>query len=56
MSEKRQKPDTALDEVVREVEDAERRTRDSEDKRAHRGEAGDALTPNTRAQEESEGE
>ncbi|MFF7286127.1 hypothetical protein [Streptomyces griseorubiginosus] len=56
MSEKRQKPDSALDEVVREVEDAEKRTHESDDKRGHRGEAGDALTPNTRAQEESEGE
>jgi hypothetical protein len=56
VSEKRQKPDTALDEVAREVEDAEQRTRASEDKRAHQGAAGDALTPNTHAQEESEGE
>lgn len=56
MSEKRQQPDTALDEVVREVEDAEKRTHESDDRREHRGEAGDALSPNTRAQEESEGE
>ncbi|AYC36717.1 hypothetical protein [Streptomyces griseorubiginosus] len=56
MSEKKQKPDTALDEVVREVEDAEKRTHESDDKRGHRGEAGDALSPNTDAQEQSEGE
>ncbi|MFF7047524.1 hypothetical protein ACFY94_04030 [Streptomyces griseorubiginosus] len=56
MSEKKQKPDSALDEVVREVEDAEKRTHEPDGKRAQRGEAGDALTPNTRAQEESEGE
>lgn len=56
MSEKKEKPETALGEVVREVEDAEKRTHEREDKREHQGEAGDALTPNTRAQEESEGE
>jgi magnesium-transporting ATPase (P-type) len=46
--------ETALEEVLREVEDAENRTRDSE--RRHRGEAGEAITPNTRAQEQSEGD
>jgi hypothetical protein len=54
--EKKQKPDTALDEVLREFEDAETRVRDTDGKRAHRGEAGDAITPNERAQEESAGE
>jgi hypothetical protein len=49
-------PATALEEVLREVEDAETRTRDSAGRRRHRGEAGEAVTPNTRAQEESEGD
>ncbi|GAA2260981.1 MULTISPECIES: hypothetical protein [Streptomyces] len=48
--------ETALEEVLREVEDAEKRARDSAEERRHRGEAGDATTPNTRAQEESEGD
>ncbi|MFC9502423.1 hypothetical protein [Streptomyces sp. NPDC057002] len=49
-------PETALDEVLREIEDAENRAEDSPGQRRHRGEAGDAITPNERAQEESEGE
>lgn len=49
-------PTTALEEVLREVEEAETRTRDSADERRHRGEAGDATTPNARAQEESQGD
>ncbi|MET7733569.1 hypothetical protein ABZT02_19670 [Streptomyces sp. NPDC005402] len=56
MPEKKQKPDTALDEVLHEFEDAEKRVGDSDEKRAHRGEAGDATTPNERAQEESAGQ
>lgn len=56
MPEKKQKPDTALDEVLHEFEDAEKRVKDLDGKRGHRGEAADATTPNTRAQEESEGE
>ncbi|CAL9343509.1 MULTISPECIES: hypothetical protein [Streptomyces] len=48
--------DSALEEVLREVEEAERRTQESEEDRRHRGEAGEAITPNTQAQEESEGE
>ncbi|MER5831902.1 hypothetical protein ABT116_13950 [Streptomyces sp. NPDC002130] len=48
--------ETALEEVLREVEDAENRTRDSAEERRHRGEAGEAITPNTRAQEKSEGD
>ncbi|WP_406121541.1 hypothetical protein OIE52_45185 [Streptomyces canus] len=56
MPEKPQKPDTALDEVLREFEDAEKRVQDPDGKRGHKGEAADAVTPNTRAQEESEGE
>ncbi|WP_128435718.1 hypothetical protein [Streptomyces cyaneus] len=49
-------PETAFEEVIDEISDAERRTRDSAEQRRRRGEAGDAITPNTRAQEESEGE
>jgi hypothetical protein len=48
--------ESALEEVLREVEDAERRTRDTDEDRRHRGEAGEAITPNTEAQEESSGE
>ncbi|MGW0812195.1 hypothetical protein ACWD00_02870 [Streptomyces viridiviolaceus] len=50
------KPETALEEVLREVEDAETRDPESERDRRHRGEAGDATSPNTEAQEESGGE
>ncbi|KUL21085.1 hypothetical protein [Streptomyces regalis] len=49
-------PDTAFEAVIDEIAEAERRTRDSAEQRRRRGEAGDAITPNTRAQEESEGE
>ncbi|GAA3984546.1 hypothetical protein [Streptomyces plumbiresistens] len=49
-------PETALEEALRETEDAETRTRDSAEQRRHRGEASEAITPNTRAQEESEGD
>ena len=56
VTEKEQKPKTALEEVLQEAEDAEKRPQDSDGKRGHRGEAGEAITPNTRAQEESEGE
>ncbi|MEU7412180.1 hypothetical protein AB0B40_23110 [Streptomyces sp. NPDC042638] len=45
-------PETALEEVLREVEEAEKR---DEDKTAS-GEAGDAITPNTGAQEQAEGD
>ncbi|MFF5798061.1 hypothetical protein [Streptomyces albogriseolus] len=48
--------ESALEEVLREVEDAERRTRDTDEDRRHRGEAGEAITPNTEAEEESSGE
>jgi hypothetical protein len=44
-------PDTALDEVLHEAEEAQTRVTDSEKRR--RGEAGDAITPNEQAQEES---
>ncbi|MEU3825634.1 MULTISPECIES: hypothetical protein [unclassified Streptomyces] len=46
------RPETALEEVLREVEEAEKR---DEDKTAE-GEAGDAITPNTGAQEQAEGD
>ncbi|MGW0611563.1 hypothetical protein [Streptomyces sp. NPDC002788] len=49
-------PETALEEVLREIEDAEKRTQDSPEQRRHRGEAAEAITPNPRAQEESEGD
>ncbi|MFE9774701.1 hypothetical protein ACFYOV_24110 [Streptomyces sp. NPDC005931] len=52
----RRRPETAVGEVLREVEDAERRTRDTAEQRRHRGEAGEAITPNARAQEESHGD
>ncbi|MBK3643583.1 MULTISPECIES: hypothetical protein [Streptomyces] len=45
-------PRTALEEVLREAEDAEV----SGEKRDDEGEAGDAVTPSRHAQEESEGE
>ena len=46
------RPETALEEVLREVEEAERR--DEEGSRS--GEAGDATSPNTGAQEQAEGD
>ncbi|MGW5784491.1 hypothetical protein ACWEWK_10910 [Streptomyces sp. NPDC003757] len=50
-----EQPRTALEEVLREVENA--RPRDAEsDEKGHRGEAGDATSPNTGAQEDAEGE
>lgn len=51
----REKPETAVEEVLREVEEAERRSEDAAGRR-RRGEAGDAITPNSEAQEESRGE
>ncbi|GAA3494880.1 hypothetical protein GCM10019016_019800 [Streptomyces prasinosporus] len=52
----RKEPETAVEEVLREVEEAERRTREDSAGRRHRGEAGEAITPNTGAQEESRGD
>nr|BFD81102.1 hypothetical protein StreXyl84_05030 [Streptomyces sp. Xyl84] len=46
------KPDTALGEVLREFEKAETDVGDRRGRR-HRGEAGEAVTPNSRAQEEA---
>ncbi|MBL1084422.1 hypothetical protein JK359_21055 [Streptomyces actinomycinicus] len=45
-------PQTALEEVLREVEEAEKRDED----KAAPGEAGDAITPNTGAQDQAEGD
>ncbi|MFC8867479.1 hypothetical protein ACFUAC_07485 [Streptomyces sp. NPDC057148] len=51
----RNEPETAIDEVLREIEEA--RPRDAEsDEGPRRGEAGDATSPNTGAQEDAEGE
>lgn len=50
------KPETAVEEVLREVEEAERRTEDPAGRRHHRGEASEAITPNTEAQEKSQGD
>ncbi|WP_031046588.1 hypothetical protein [Streptomyces sp. NRRL F-5650] len=48
-------PGTAVEEVLRETEEA--RPRDAEsDQGAHRGEAGDATSPDTGAQRDVEGE
>jgi hypothetical protein len=49
-------PETALEEVLREIEDAERRTGDSAEQRRRKGEAGEAITPNIDAQEQSHGD
>ncbi|MEV5343621.1 hypothetical protein AB0K93_34940 [Streptomyces sp. NPDC052676] len=50
-----EQPETAFEEVLQEILDEERRVRDTGEQRGHEGEAGEAITPNTRAQEESEG-
>ena len=48
-------PETAVEEMLREIEEA--RPRDAEsDQGVRRGEAGDAMSPNTGAQEDTEGE
>ncbi|MCG8969253.1 MULTISPECIES: hypothetical protein [Streptomyces] len=49
-----QKPETAIEEVMREIEEAETRDPESAKERRHRGEAGDATSPNVEAQEESD--
>ncbi|WP_077797187.1 hypothetical protein [Streptomyces sp. JHA26] len=48
-----QQPETAIEEVMREIEEAENRDAESARERRHRGEAGDATSPNVEAQEES---
>ncbi|MET9144714.1 hypothetical protein [Streptomyces sp. NPDC004042] len=47
-----QRSETALGEVLREFEKAETDVGERRDRR-HRGEAGEAVTPSTRAQEEA---
>ncbi|MFJ4809095.1 hypothetical protein [Streptomyces longwoodensis] len=61
--EQSREPETAVEEVMREVEDAETRVTDRDGRHGARrasdgdtGEAGEAITPNTRAQEESRGD
>ncbi|MFJ7240712.1 hypothetical protein ACIQWB_26775 [Streptomyces olivaceus] len=50
-----EQPETAVEEVLREIEEA--RPRDAESERGgRRGEAGDATSPNTGAQEDAGGE
>ncbi|GGQ78054.1 MULTISPECIES: hypothetical protein [Streptomyces] len=49
------RPRTSLEEVIREIEDAETHPDDSEGER-HEGEAGDALSTNRHAQEDSRGD
>lgn len=49
-------PRTALEEVLHEAARAERRPTDPARGDERRGEAGEAITPNTRAEEESQGE
>ncbi|GHF40378.1 hypothetical protein [Streptomyces griseosporeus] len=55
MSDDRKPPATALEEVLREIRDAERRTHD-DDKNRHDGEAADTITPSVTAQEEAQGD
>ncbi|AOW90494.1 MULTISPECIES: hypothetical protein [Streptomyces] len=50
-----EQPETAVEEVLREIEEA--RPRDAESERGgRRGEAGDATSPNPGAQEDAGGE
>ncbi|MDQ0956933.1 hypothetical protein QFZ66_000811 [Streptomyces sp. B4I13] len=64
MPDDEQRPDTGqdrsrtpLEELIQEIEDAERRVDDPEDERSRRrAEAADALTADRRAQEESRGD
>ena len=50
------RPRTALEEVLTEIEDAETRADDPAEQRRRDGEAGEAITPSTRAEEESQGD
>jgi hypothetical protein len=49
-------PETALEEVLREIADAETRARDSGGQPRHRGGAGEAVTPGKRAREDAVGD
>ncbi|MDO0924526.1 hypothetical protein QQY24_03490 [Streptomyces sp. TG1A-8] len=52
----RERPETALEEVLQEAEEAQKRNVDGDgDDERDGGEAADAITPNVRAQEESRG-
>ncbi|MEV5427825.1 hypothetical protein [Streptomyces sp. NPDC052701] len=51
-----EKPRTAAEEVLHEVEETGKRVRDSDEQRSRRGEAGEAITPNRQAQEQSHGD
>ncbi|GEC02568.1 hypothetical protein SSP24_02230 [Streptomyces spinoverrucosus] len=48
--------ETAREKVLREIRDAKPRDAQSPEESGHRGEAGDAITPNTEAQEQSQGD
>ncbi|WP_432155238.1 MULTISPECIES: hypothetical protein [unclassified Streptomyces] len=53
----REPSETALEEVMRELSEAAHRVTDPEDEPGRDGgEAGEAITPNVRAQEESQGD
>ncbi|MFF9623457.1 hypothetical protein [Streptomyces griseosporeus] len=54
MADDRKPPATALEEVLREIRDAERRTHDDENR--HDGEAADTITPSVPAQEDAQGD
>ncbi|MBX9392195.1 hypothetical protein K4749_00930 [Streptomyces sp. TRM72054] len=48
--------ETAREKVLREIRDAKPRAAQSPEESGHGGEAGDAITPNTEAQEQSQGD
>ncbi|MFV0132259.1 hypothetical protein ACLGIH_03170 [Streptomyces sp. HMX87] len=50
---KHQEPETAIDEVLREIRDSEPREAESDEQDPRRGEGGDATSPNVGAQEQS---
>lgn len=50
------KPETAVEELLHEAEEAARRTTGSPGSRRRRSGEGEAITPNTEAQEQSRGE
>ncbi|GAA3836686.1 hypothetical protein ACFS5L_04535 [Streptomyces phyllanthi] len=49
----KKQPETASEQVLREVEEAETHVEETDEQRRRRGEAGEAITPNRRAQEQS---
>ncbi|MFH8977878.1 hypothetical protein [Streptomyces sp. NPDC017890] len=50
-----EQPETAIEEVLREIKESKPRDAQSDEGR-RRGEAGDATSPNTGAQQDAEGE